>query len=726
MRVTILLSVLTLGLLTALPCQAGDSEKDLKKFIEKTELNRQSWKIISSYLANSNPAIRAQAARALGRLKEAASIETLVSALNQEKDSKVTRPLIFALGQIPKTAKQLSAFVTNHSPFQNRVAKLKISLADREAELSFAVQALGKVAEPEQILILKSQLNHSSPTLRGRSAIAFALLYRRAKVVKSKELHKLALDSLLKALNAEKVDEVRWRIAYALAVMAKQSAHHNELAKVLNALLNPKEDNRTQCFAARGLGARGKALKSMKEQDQEEKKKSGQKFAPETNVMEIPSSLLAQRKWPWTAGVEAVRALAVFGHSGSWQRLCEFTKHDSFHVRRAAAKVLGDQIREIPDAMYPQIEKVLRKLLDDPWETARGEALVGLAKLQKKEAFDLISRFSKEGVTARRYAARALGALAEIGDREEKVFQALNKDSDHRVRIEIIEYFGKKKGNRGFLTALSALNDKETAVCGTAISALAERKEKGISEAFATLYRTAKLDSSRYEVREILCEVLGERGRKKPGETEAKVLEEALSDPRNSVRMKAAAALEKVTGKKPEFKKAPPFPSAKPKQTAVAGRPWIRVHTSRGIFEVELFGDVAPAHVSNIIHLIKKNEAKSSRNPGKPFYDGLGWHRVVSHFVVQGGCPRGDGWGDPGWTLPDELSDYNYRRGVLGMPKAGDDTGGCQLFFCHGPAPHLDGRYTIFGAVRKGFGVLDLLEEGDLILKAEIIVAEKK
>jgi len=110
----------------------------------------------------------------------------------------------------------------------------------------------------------------------------------------------------------------------------------------------------------------------------------------------------------------------------------------------------------------------------------------------------------------------------------------------------------------------------------------------------------------------------------------------------------------------------------------------------------------APLHVRNFLYLVDKG-----------FYDGLSWHRVVSDFVVQGGCPRGDGWGDPGWTLPDELSGLHFERGVLGMPKAGKDTGGCQLFFCHLPTPHLDAQYTVFGRIVEGLEVLDLLEEGD-------------
>ena len=101
-------------------------------------------------------------------------------------------------------------------------------------------------------------------------------------------------------------------------------------------------------------------------------------------------------------------------------------------------------------------------------------------------------------------------------------------------------------------------------------------------------------------------------------------------------------------------------------------------------------------------------------------YDGLIWHRVVTAFVVQGGDPRGSGWGDAGWRLADEINPLAFVRGSVGMPKAGRDTGGCQLFVSLVPTPHLDGRYTNFGSVVSGMDALDRLEPGDRILRARL------
>jgi cyclophilin family peptidyl-prolyl cis-trans isomerase len=133
------------------------------------------------------------------------------------------------------------------------------------------------------------------------------------------------------------------------------------------------------------------------------------------------------------------------------------------------------------------------------------------------------------------------------------------------------------------------------------------------------------------------------------------------------------------------------------------------LYTNRGEIEVEFFGREAPQTVKNFTQLA-----------GRKFYDGLSFHRVVPDFVVQGGDPRGDGWGGPGYTIPCEINGRPFEAGTLGMALSGQDTGGSQFFITHSPQPHLDGQYTAFGRVVKGQEVVDSLGEGDRILKVKL------
>ena len=133
----------------------------------------------------------------------------------------------------------------------------------------------------------------------------------------------------------------------------------------------------------------------------------------------------------------------------------------------------------------------------------------------------------------------------------------------------------------------------------------------------------------------------------------------------------------------------------------------LRVSTSRGELIIDLRPDVAPLTSSALAALAARG-----------FYAGLTFQRVVPDFVVQGGDPRGDGDGGPGWALPDEHSPLRFLRGTLGIATNGPETGGSQFFLCHSPQPHLDGRYTVAGQLRSGDDVLDALQPGDTILSA--------
>ena len=130
--------------------------------------------------------------------------------------------------------------------------------------------------------------------------------------------------------------------------------------------------------------------------------------------------------------------------------------------------------------------------------------------------------------------------------------------------------------------------------------------------------------------------------------------------------------------------------------------------------KAELYTDETPGTVANFVKLAESR-----------FYDGLTFHRVIPGFVIQGGCPKGDGTGGPGYTIKCETSAPRqyHDRGVLSMAHAGRDTGGSQFFICHTreTTQHLDGRHTCFGRVVEGLDVIDDIRPGDLILSIRIV-----
>ena len=146
------------------------------------------------------------------------------------------------------------------------------------------------------------------------------------------------------------------------------------------------------------------------------------------------------------------------------------------------------------------------------------------------------------------------------------------------------------------------------------------------------------------------------------------------------------------------------------------------IETKRGAITVKLEFEKAPMTVANFVGLAEGTVENAPRN-GKPFFDGLTFHRVVPGFVIQGGCPNGTGTGGPGYRFPDEI-DETLRHdapGVLSMANAGPHTNGSQFFITMDATPHLDGVHTVFGRVVDGMDVIGKIKAGDKIEKVTVI-----
>lgn len=125
---------------------------------------------------------------------------------------------------------------------------------------------------------------------------------------------------------------------------------------------------------------------------------------------------------------------------------------------------------------------------------------------------------------------------------------------------------------------------------------------------------------------------------------------------------------------------------------------------------IDLFETDAPNTVANFEKLA---------NSG--FYNGLTFHRVIPGFVAQGGCPKGNGTGGPGYTINCEINPNKHERGSLAMAHAGRNTGGSQFYICYLPQPHLDGMHTVFGKVVSGMEEVDRFRGQDRMEKVEVV-----
>ncbi len=332
----------------------------------------------------------------------------------------------------------------------------------------------------------------------------------------------------------------------------------------------------------------------------------------------------------------------------------------SSHVRSAIADAVAATGR--PDLAGP-----LEKMADTDGPLPAGRALLALAKLRGDSEAARLERARRDPrwwVRSKAYEASSFLKDAPA------ILDAGVRDADARVAAQALETLAASTSPLAAAAISRVLMDPKSPleVLGTAIDAAAERKTVWFA---APLKIASKRRDLTAELGDSLLKALAASG------APAKSVGPALEAP----------------------KVFPPLTVT----------PVIVMETEKGTVEIELDPSAAPNHAAAIATMVRGG-----------LYDGLIWHRVVTAFVVQGGDPRGSGWGDAGYRLKDEVNRRPFRRGTLGMPKAGPDTGGCQLFVSLVPTPHLDGRYTAFGRVITGMDAIDALQPGDKIIKARL------
>ncbi len=621
-------------------------------------------KVLLSALAEGTPREKVRAAAAMGRIQATPYLPALAGAL-QDESADVRHAALFALGQY--------GLVQNrHVPPAALAAVKPLLESEDEDSLVLAVQATGKLASMEDAPRLASFLSHASPRVREEAAHAlmrlrFAPLWRKESVGPWPDGAVQALEQAL----TDKSGPVREAAAHAFSRYGEPRA--------LDALAacSGDEDPLVRLHAVRAVGRSGK-----------EAAPAGEKILW---GLSDPDSRVRR---------ETVTALAAL----SRQDLLPLTlaEDPAFHVRESFAAALAGDTRD-------ETIHVLRSLETDSSRSVRTAAIGALAaRLGEGYREDLAGHLGDPDWVLRAAAAAAAGSLGENGF---PVLLAGAGDPDPRVGAAALagmkEFLDREEAADAVRAALTS---DDLAMRGTALDLL---KEWPHADRFTLL--SDLLERSRgvrwVELREGVADMLGsELNPADPSNLEspaARILAEAASDPAPSVRSKAQAALAKIdpgrTYPQPAEQEAPaPLPSRR-----FESNPVVVLETSKGTMEIECFPGDAPVHVANFVKLVENG-----------FYDQRIWHRVVPNFVIQGGDPEGNGWGGPGYTIPDEINRRRYLTGTVGMPKGGKDTGGCQLFITHIPTPHLDGNYTVFGRVVSGLEVIDRIEVGDRIVRA--------
>lgn len=702
MQALALLAFLLVAANLAVAQQLSPAEREILMLQDQRSLG--DGKLVS-HLSNADPRLRSRAAMALANLQDTSTVQAVLPLL-KDPEAIVRESAAFALGQIGSNAAQDSL-----------LTQLKIET--NPDVLVRILEALGKVGGGRalyEVAEYKPSTADSS-SLRAEAAISIARFALRG--LKNERSIWRCFD-----LAGDPDSKVRWSALYALWRVAPHGLIDVEIAKregeLSKLVSDPDPDVRANLLTLLGRSQSSYALEILR------KALGQERLRPE-----------------WRVQVQLVRALAahVPDNPELLRDLVQFLNSSSDHVKMAALIALSGLPKEIvqtsPDtALLKPLLLRLASSSAEPAEMTRGEASVALAKLFPDDFVRSASQL-EQGMTQRQRTKILEGLSFIPTGRSLAIIMNALEDSSARVAMAGWDFI------RRFLTPSTlarmrsgdpSWEDARRALYRKSVSAL-QRGDMGITHLVSnalgdTTYFALFKDSGQSDT--LILALLAAYGRlASPDDVEAMqsavaamgelgdarfvpVLEKALQDPDKTVATFAAAALKKITqqdysARIPRATKAlhtdydwELFESLRPAHTAT-------LRTSKGVIKVELRKNGAPFTVLSFVRLARRG-----------FYSGLTFHRVVPNFVIQGGDPRGDGWGGPGYAIRSEFSLARFDRGAVGIASAGKDTEGCQFFITHSPVPHLDGRYTVFAVVVEGQDVVDRIQVGDTITEITV------
>ena len=646
---------------------AGD-----QSVVREAPVSPRSEPDLVALLADPEPQLRRRAALALGRIGLPEGVTPLVSLL-ADPEVEVRQMSAFALGLLgdeTATPALLGALDDPEPVVQGRAAEAlgRIGAAD-------AAPAIGALVRTHVTAAFDLDPDDLSFPL-SPEVEAFRLGLYALGALK-------AYEHMADAVLQDNGQPVLWwwPVAYAL----QQTGD----ARALDALvtLAAVQGSVGVAFAARGLGEIGNTNAPV--------------------AAEALLALLDLDRRDERVVVTAIRALARIDDPRIGDALRQF----------AIRPELSPTLRlEALEAMQQQLASgatdIFVELMTDPWPPMRATALKALARTAPDTFMLVLSGLGRDPDW------RVRSALAEglaFTDPEAATYQLtlLLDDEDARVIPAVLQSLATQRVQNVEQLLLDQLASDDVVVRKTAATLLGELGAGANSadaqaarvSALVRAFEVAKNDAS-YLARSAILDALTALG----GTEAEATLTGALSDADWAARLRAAAglAVHRPDGLHADVIRPAPgrrsIDFAAPRLVRPTVSPHVYIETDYGTIELELNVIDAPLTADNFMTLARSG-----------FYDGLSFHRVVPNYVVQGGDPRRDSEGGPGYTLRDEINQIPFLRGTVGMALDWQDTGGSQFFVTHSPQPDLDGRYTAFARVVDGMDVVDQLGQGDVI-----------
>ena len=655
------------------------NEKIALDEIKKFEYSRQtdSQKLIS-FLNNRNPKIRLKTVEALGRIQDTSMVILLANRLKDE-DKSVRKAAAFSLGLL-------------FSPLAESYLIDAIKLDSDEEIRAEIIEALGKSGTENCFRILNDFLESDNHRYETAATVACGILaYRGFPPISN-------ASPLEMLLNSSKGNDVRWRSAYSLFRIASPSSFGNTFKETSN------DDPLVRYFVIKALSAMCQIMGAPEMQEYKDNPKISEALQLSKSSKFYDTIAKMANDSTWYVRLAAIQMMGLLGNRFFQDKILRATNDEYPYVQSTAIQTLANFNGLTTRSKLKQIYNS-----DIDWHM-QGEALLTLAELDIKSTLGLIERnINKLSWPKNYFLIKALEKINNGGSREkstELLMQLANEGELAQRTLALEALVDRDEIPVEFM--LDKLKTVDPAITTIVATHLALRKIPQAVEPLIDVYNNFTAPKDIEAMNAIIAAL---DSIKSPRSVH--FLETQLNNPYPSIQENAQKALIHITDdpdiKIPETKKAY-LTKWDFKLLKYSTNPHVRLETSKGNIILELFPNKAPVTVANFIFLVQNG-----------FYDSVYFHRVVPGFVIQGGDPRGDGWGGPGYSIPCEYNDIFYDRGVVGMADAGKDTGGSQFFITQLPQPHLNGRYTAFGKVIEGMDVVDQIMIFDHITKGELI-----
>jgi cyclophilin family peptidyl-prolyl cis-trans isomerase/HEAT repeat protein len=618
-------------------------------------------------LEDTEARIRRRAAIAIGRVGLAEAVPALVKVLQTDADAEVRQMAAFALGLIgdQSAVEPLRAAVADPLPLVAGRAAEALGLINDTA----TAPVIGKMVAAQAAAAAAVAPDDARPEVNA-AADAFRLgVYALARL---KNYDALA-SSVLGSDGQPKVQW--WPVAYALQRIEDKRALPALLA------LAGAEGVYTRTFALKGLGG-----------------------LRDPSAVPVLLPYIDASRAASGSTLEAIRAMGRIGDARGEPALTKllYTRGLSPTVRAETLLALGDSAAAVSvDAFID--------FLGDPMPLVRLAALQGFAKRDDDTFLTVLSGLDPDS----HWSVRAgLATILGSKDPERALPRLISMlgDADARVVPSVLTAMTKLKAPGMAKILIDHLAKEDVGIRAAAAANIGELKPEGGVDALVAAYKRGEADLV-IDTRAAALEALSKYG----AAAAVPMLRTALGDKDWAVRVKAAELLKALDPSIETARAIRPVPVPAtatyeaPSLTSPTVSPHVFIETEKGTIEIEVDVLDAPITARNFLALVRKG-----------YFDGLSFHRVVPNFVIQGGDPRGDGEGGPGYTIRDELNQEPYLRGTVGMALAWRDTGGSQFFITHGPQPHLDARYTVFGRVVSGMEVVDAINQWDVMQRVRV------